>query len=432
MAVGRITKRSVEAIALPSIGKREFLWDDTLKGFGVMVTGNSVRSYVLQFRLGGRGHPTKRATIGQHGNPWTAERARERAADLLEDIRKGIDPVEAERQRADKRQQQRKSDTRLAFSTYADTFTSKHAEARGLRSADDIKAVFRRDLKPKFLNMPISSITRADVRDCLDEISERSPSAANKAHKWLRKLLAWAIDRGDLTSSPMAEMPAPHKDGERKRVLRGQELRLVWSAAEAIGHPFGTMVKLLLLTGQRLREVAGMKWEELDLAAAEWMIPGERTKNGHDHLCPLNTTAAAIINAIEPDAKKRKGHVLTTNGRTAISGFSKAKIALDNEIAGLIAKDAVWRGGEPEPLAPWMYHDLRRSLATGCQALGFPIEHVEALLNHVSGRRGGIVRIYQRHEYREEKARAVAAWGAHVAALVGDGLESSSVVAFRR
>jgi hypothetical protein len=97
MATGRITKRSVEAIPLPVAPKREFLWDDTLKGFGVMVTERGVRSYILQYRLGGRGHPTKRATIGQHGNPWTAEKAREHATDLLEAVRKGIDPVEAAR-----------------------------------------------------------------------------------------------------------------------------------------------------------------------------------------------------------------------------------------------------------------------------------------------------------------------------------------------
>lgn len=428
MAVARITKTAVEGIELPTAGKRAFLWDDRLKGFGVMVTSNGVRSYIVQYRIGGRGNPTKRATIGWHGSPWTAEKARERAADLLEDIRKGIDPVEAEKARQASRREMERTSSKLAFSTYADVFLKKYADARGLRSADDIKAVYRRDLKPWFLETPISSITRKDVRDCLSHITERSGSAANKAHKWLRKLLAWAVDAGDITSSPMEGMAAPHRDGERKRVLRGREIKIVWQAADDLGHPFGSLVKLLMVTGQRLREVAGMSWEEINLGETMWIIPADRTKNKRDHLCPLNELAIDVLTEIEPDKDKRKGLILTTNGKTPISGFSKAKARLDGKIADRIAKAAVLEGVDAQPMPGWVIHDLRRSLATGCQSLGIPIEHTEALLNHVSGTRGGIVAIYQLHQYREEKARAATAWGRHVAALNGGAPDADNVV----
>lgn len=430
--MGRITKRAVEAISLPDKGKRSYLWDDTLKGFGVMVTEAGTRSYLIQYKIGGRSGSTRRVSIGHHGNPWTAEKARERAADLLELVRKGVDPYDAEKSKVAADHVKRRADEQFAFSTYADLFIKRHAESRGLRSVDDIKSVFRRDLKPWFKNRPVASIHRPDIRDCLDHIGERSGSAANKAHKWLRKMFAWALDRGDISSSPMEKMAAPHEEGQRERVLRGLEIRHVWFAADDLGHPFGNLVKLLLLTGQRLREVAGMAWEEVDLPNAAWTIPGGRTKNKRDHLVPLSDAAVAILAAIEPEPKLRKGLILSTNGRTPISGFSKAKTKLDEKIAERVAKAAVWEGGEPEPFGGWVFHDLRRSLATGCQALGVPLEHTEALLNHVSGKRAGIVKVYQLHEYRDEKARAAKAWGHHVEALLSDEPQGSNVVTLQR
>jgi hypothetical protein len=96
MSTGRVTKRAVEALAVPAQGKREHLWDDTLKGFGVMVTDRGARSYLVQYRIGGRGSPTRRVTIGKHGSPWTAERARDRAVELLEQVRRKVDPFAPE------------------------------------------------------------------------------------------------------------------------------------------------------------------------------------------------------------------------------------------------------------------------------------------------------------------------------------------------
>jgi integrase len=422
MATFRITKRSVEAVPVPRDGSRTFLWDDLLKGFGVMVTPAGSRSYLVQYRIGGRGSPTRRYTIGKHGSPWTAEKARDRATDLLMQIRQKIDPLNADRERLEAASTKQRDDERLAFSDYADFFIKRHAEARKLRSVEDIRAVFRRDLKPYFKNKPVPGIRRTDVQACLDLIGERSGSAANKAHKWLRKMLAFAVDRGDLASSPMESMGPPHQEGKRQRVLRGNELAIVWNAANDLGEPWASFVQLMTLTGQRLREVAGMLWEEVDLEQAVWVIPGARTKNKRNHLVPLSPSAVSILKALQPAEKLRKGPVLSTNGRTAISGFSKCKAALDNKVQDLLALSARETGDLPIPLEPWVFHDLRRSLATGCQGLGFPIEHTEAVLNHVSGKRGGLAAIYQLHEYRDEKTAALNAWARHVEALIsGDG-----------
>jgi integrase len=427
MATARINKRAVEGIPIPKEGSRAYLWDDTAKGFGVMVTPAGARSYILQYRLGGRGAPTRRYTIGKHGSPWTAETARARALDLLELVRKRIDPLEDERRRLTVSAEAKETAERLAFGTYADFFIRRHAEARKLRSVDDIRAVFRRDLKPHFGSKAISAIRRTDIQACLDNIGERSGSAANKAHKWLRKMFAFAVNRGDIAASPMEGMSPPHEEGKRQRVLRGRELVFVWRAAGDVGDPWKSFVRLLLLLGQRLREVAGMRWEEVDVDGAVWVIPGTRTKNGREHLVPLSPQAVEILIEMQPDARQRKGVVFSTNGKAPIAGFSKLKAGLDNKLQQHVAKAAAESGDLPMPIQPWVFHDLRRSVGTGCQALGFPIEHTEAVLNHVSGKRGGLAAIYQVHEYRDEKTAALNAWGRHVEALLS-GDDGSNVV----
>lgn len=417
MAVGSITKRSVEAIPLPTGATRSYLWDDQLKGFGCMVTAAGSRSYLVQYQMGGRGSPTKRATIGRHGSPWTAEKARDRAADLLEMIRRGIDPSEKAKTDRAAADANKATAERLSFEAYVNLFSRKYLDAKGLRSAEDIKATFRRDLTPHFGDKPINMLKRTEIANLLDEISERSKSAAVKAHKWLRKLLSWAVERGDIPASPMANMGPPHRDGKRKRVLRGAELRAVWKASDELGEPFASFLKMLMLTGQRLREVAGANWSEINLDKAEWVIPGDRTKNGRDHCCPLPPQAIALLKSRFPAQENRSGLLFTTTGETPISGFSKVKARLDSIIARALAES----GQTHLPaIQPWVYHDLRRSFSTGVQALGFPIEHTEACLNHVSGTRGGLAAIYQLHEYKVEKAVVMAAWAKHIDTLVSD------------
>lgn len=236
MAIGRVTKRSVEAISPPGEGRREYLWDDILKGFGVMVTPAAARSYLVQYRMGGRGTPTRRYTIGRHGSPYTADKARDRAIDILELVRRGVDPVEAAKEALAASAIRRDDDSRLNFAVYADSFLERHAARRRLRSHDDIKAVLRRDLTPRLGKRSIRSLTKGIIQECLDEIGTRSPSAANKAHKWLRKMLAFAIERGDLEQSPMKAMPRPYAETVRRRALSDAELALVWTAASQLGH----------------------------------------------------------------------------------------------------------------------------------------------------------------------------------------------------
>src|SRR5262249_35009263 len=146
----------------------------------------------------------------------------------------------------------------------------------------------------------------------------------------IRKLCNWAVSRDILQSSPCAGVAAPSPEKSRDRVLTDDELRLVWLAADADGWPFGPMLKLLILTGQREAEVAGMCEDEINRASKMWSLPGSRTKNGEAHEVPLPDAAIAII-----DAQPRigsKGYLFSVDGERPVTTFSRAKGRMDTAI----------------------------------------------------------------------------------------------------
>jgi integrase len=248
----------------------------------------------------------------------------------------------------------------------------------------------------------VHEITRRDVLDLLDRTVDRgSPIAANRTLAAVRKLFAWCVDRDIITLSPCSGVKPPALERSRDRVLTDSELVAVWMAATDLGYPFGSLVQLLLLTAQRRDEVAGMRWTEIDLGNRLWTLPRERVKNNQPHEVPLSEAAMSLLEAVPRIAGP---FVLTTNGQSPASGYSKGKRRLDTLM--------------PASVIPWRLHDLRRTAATGMARIGIDMPVVERVLNHTSGSFGGVAGIYQRHDYRDEKAKALEAWGRLVTSLV--------------
>lgn len=397
MPVARITKRSVDM--LTPEGSDVFLWDERLRGFGLRLTPKGSKSYVVQYRMGGREAPTRRYTIGNHGSPWTPETARQEAERILILVRQGTDPVDAKNER-------RRQAVDLAFDAYVEGFTRLYLQKRW-KDWKMGEGVLRREAVPVLGNKPLPRITRSDVARIWDRLADR-PAVARLTHATLRKLFRWAVSRGDLERSPIEGLPPPPAVPARDRVLTDEEVGVLWRGTKQIGPPFGSIFQLLILTGQRREEVAGMDWAELDRREFMWIIPASRTKNRKAQHVPLTNLAVGVLDAIADSAQwPRTGYVFSTTGKTPVSGFSKAKRRLDDLMEVALQ----------ERFLPWRTHDIRRTLATGLQRLGVRFEVTEAVLNHVSGSRAGIAGVYQRYDWAAEKQSALRDWSALVASL---------------
>lgn len=234
---------------------------------------------------------------------------------------------------------------------------------------------------------------RAVVKGCGGKIMP------NRVHATLSKFMGWCadLDRGLIGENPYRNHKKPEGEQARKRVLSNRELAALWRASLSEGGHFGSILRLLILTGQRRSEVTGLRRVELDFAERQWIVPAERAKNGEAHQVPLSAPAMEEVRPSE--SLERDALLFTTTGRTAFAGHQKRKDAID----------ATLRFNEP-----WRLHDLRRTMATGLARLGVAQEVTEAVLNHRSGKVSGIAAVYNQHDYATEKRRALRLWGRQV------------------
>ena len=230
-----------------------------------------------------------------------------------------------------------------------------------------------------------------------------APVAANRALGAVRRFFNWCVERDILTASPCAGVKPPSPEQSRDRILSDDELKQVWRAADQEEGRFGLLVKLLILTGQRRGEVAKMTWAELD--QPNWLrtLPRERTKNNEKHEVPLSAQALAVIEAAPRIAGSP--YVFTTNGRVPARSYGAGMLRL--------------RARLPREMPHWQLHDLRRTCASGMARLGIALPVIEKVLNHTSGSFAGIVGVYQRHDFGNEKRAALEKWGDFVVGLVG-------------
>lgn len=420
----KFTDKTVAALTCPE-GKRDrFAFDDEIPGFGVRATAKGAKWFVFQY---GSAQQKRRVVIGAFGKELTVAAARKKAEELRGQVRSGHDPV-FERRAAAAERARIEAEAKAAAARAAYTvesliagWTEDHLSARSASYRAAAPAQLRRALKD-WLSAPAASFTRTDAVQAMDATKANAgPVAANRLRAEARACWGWAVKRGALEGNPWDATPRPlAREIARERVLSDEELAALYKAAGQLDAPWDTMIRLLILTGQRRGEVAGMRWEELDLEKGLWSLPGERTKNHEPHAVPLSEPAIAALKGVH----RRKGAEFVFEGprKTPMSGFGKVKTRLDKLLA-----DALKR-----TVQPWVIHDLRRTAATGLQRLGVRLEVTEAVLNHVSGSKSGIVGVYQRHGWEKEKAEALKGWAAHVLGLLDGRRDGEKVVELRR
>lgn len=403
----RITSKLVDAAQAQ--GRDYVLWDRDLKGFGVKVTRAGTKTYVVQYRMGGRGCGTKRWTIGRDGSPWTAAKARDEAERILHRVGLGEDPVAVDNARRDAQLNDR-------FEQFAEHFLEAYAKRNWAPRTYSIhKSNVDRWLLPVLGSKPLALLGRKEISAVLDRIPSDRTALPRNVFVLMRTMFNWAVERGQLDKSPMLGMKPPRAAPERHHILADHELLAVAAYAPRLGPVWGNLVHMLILTGQRLREVAEADWSEFDRDKRLWTIPRARTKNSRDHVVPLNEGAIATLDecagvdaADDDKVWPMAGFVFSHLPGRPVSGFSKMKARLDTGLGA--AADTEIR--------PWRLHDLRRTVATNMQRLGVRFEVTEAILNHVSVTQAGVASVYQRHDWLEEKRAALDAWGEKVVSII--------------
>jgi integrase len=301
--------------------------------------------------------------------------ARKRAKILLGDVARGLDPLAEKRKRA--------AVGKNTLRAVVDEFFAR--EGKNQRSAAHRRATFERLILPKLGQRPIHEIRRSEIIRLLDFIEDdRGASMASEALKLLRRLFSWHATRDDEFRTPIVKgMSRNRTNGSRARILSDDELRAVWKTAESRNDVFAYLAKFLLLTACRRNEAAQMNRAEVN--GAEWIIPAARAKGGQDVLIPLSGKAQAVLAAMP--VLGLVGWVFTTDGRNAFSGFSYGKREFDR-VAGVTG---------------WRLHDLRRTARSLLSRAGIDSNIAERCLGHAIG---GIRGVYDRYEYRTEKAHA--------------------------
>jgi integrase len=354
---------TLKSVPIPKSG-RITLWDDA-SPLGVRITSNGAKTFIVMLGSG------KRHTIGRYGDV-TLSQARQAAKQLKAERTLG----------------------RLLPSSV----TVENARKEYLASVD-VRPNTRMHYERNLGRLPECRVIEIEPRDINRILDPLGKSSRIQALRTYTSFFNWCLRRHYLDQSPCARMQSETSDS-RERVLTDEEIAKVYRAAEAMRGPYGLIVQLLVLTGQRRTEIASLRSGYLDLDNKSICLPRSLTKNGRDHSFPIGTLCEALLSRMS----RTDGLLFPARGTTdrAFNGWSKSKAALD-KMCGV---------------AEWTLHDLRRTFATKMAALGTPIHVTERLLNHVSGGLGGIVAVYNRHTYMDEMREAVDRYERHLIELL--------------
>jgi integrase len=378
----KLTPAFVQKARAKSDAERTLFWDADMPGFGLVVTASGHRSFVVQYRAGGR---SRRMTIdGVLG----LAAARKRARALLGDVAKDRDPLQ---------------DRRSAISLAEDTFKSIAEayfarEGKKLRTTAERRVTLERLVYPRIGSRPIGDIRRSDIVRLIDQIEDgNGPVMADRTLAYVGRIMNWHASRTDEFRSPIVRGMArtSSKERARTRILNDVELQALWPAAEGFPGPFGALVQFLLLTGARRSEASEMIWDEV--SQGDWLLPAARNKVKVDLVRPLSMAAQALLAKLPRIG--RRGLVFTAGGDCPLGGFTKLKRRLDQACG----------------VTDWTLHDLRRTARSLMSRAGVPSDHAERCLGHLMP---GVRGTYDRHEYLEEKRRAFEALAAQIERII--------------
>jgi integrase len=427
-----LTDRSLKALRPAPGGQRAVVWDALLPGMAVRVSGKGKRVFYAVKRRAGQTQPSW-VLLGSYPVTTLAE-ARQKAREALLALGEGQHPTARTEARGREEEEAERRRRAGSFGAVAEDFSSRLeggriTKVRGegpLRNPGTLAAIIRRELVPVWKDRQIANITRRDVIALIEAILDRGgaspgpgtrrrdggPYAARHALAAARRLFDWAVGRDILAASPCERVKSAELHGapaQRKRVLTDEEVQRVWAAAGSTPYPYGSLVQILMLTGQRRREIASARWSEIDLDRTLLEIPAERMKADAGHVVPLTAKAVEILAGL-PRFAAGDFVFAGQTGAKPFSGFSKAKARLDRKLVELVKA-----GERVQPIAPYTLHDLRRTVRTRLAELGVTPFVGELVIGHAQK---GVHAVYDLHTYDAEKREALLKWEAKLLSIV--------------
>jgi integrase len=389
----KLAAADIRKLSLKEGSAEAIFFDSDVPGFGIRLRAGGSKTFVFQYKLGSK---QRRLTLG----PVTAldlAKAREAAKDLYAQVRLGGDPAGE------------KAHARLKAGETFEAVAShylRHQQAK-LRPRSYAQVQRHLTLYARPLHrLGLERITKRDIAACVASIRTNSGLVTgNRARATISAFFTWAMGEGLAEANPVIGTNRSDEKS-RERVLDATELHVIWNALR--DDDTGAILKLLMLTGQRAGEIAGLRWSEIRDDAI--MLPGDRTKNHRPHTVPLSPAALDVI-AKQP---RREGRDLIFGRAGRYNGWSYGTTALNKRITEVVGRS----------LPHWTPHDLRRSFATHAAGIGIQPHIIEACLNHVSGHKSGVAGIYNKATYEPEKRTALERWAEHLLAVV-DGRKAA-------
>jgi len=384
--------------AKPLNEQRTDYFDAKVQGLALRITEHGRRTWCFHYRSPRDG---KRARVTLGTFPGTSlARARGKALEARGHIDAGQDPrlVLASQGTA------QANIAALMGAYFADP------ERAALRTKAEIERRLRKNVLPVIGDVKLSELRRRDVRNVTDAILRRGRKVeATRVFEDVRAMVRWAVENEYLDGNPLGGMAKPAEATSSNRVLSDDEIRTLWDGlpkALARSKQGQWIIKLCLVTAQRVGEVAGMTRGELDMKAREWRIPGSRTKNGHAHVVPLSDLAIGIIN----EATAGNTKYLFPCGDGSLSRVAVART--------IVRANDTGRFG----IAAWSAHDLRRTALTGMARFGVAPIVLGHVANHRTTTRAGVtLAVYSQYTYDKEKRAALDLWADRLASIVSGG-----------
>jgi integrase len=446
----KLTDLGVKNLKPASIPRE--LPDAGCSGLRLLVHPTGRKSWIMRFRERGK---HGKLTLGEFdpaaeakdepkiGDPLTVASAHQLCAAVKRKRKLGIDVIAAHKTEKSVRREAIVERGSNLFGSAAREFIDAHVTKNDQRprrwretarnlgldypTAGGEPTIIQGGLAERWSEKPIAEVTEDNIYQLIREARDDGIPGINRRNRGksnsrgramvlaLGTLFRWLKAERRITVNPCKDIDRPAPSRSRDRVLnckpgvRGaDELRWFWAATDKLSEPFGSVLRLLLLTGCRREEIAELTHGELTDDLSMIHLPGSRTKNHLPHDVPLAPMAIEILKGVPRLGR----YVFSTNGRSAVSGFSKVKSRLDQ----LMAIEAAKEGGRIEK--PWRVHDLRRTASTGMSGLKIAPHVVEAVLNHVSGAKAGVAGVYNQERYEDEKRAALQAWSDYIEAIV--------------